>query len=100
MDLDEAFCGDEQLPDDMNLSLMVFLDEKSEAALHAHTPSMVFRYFLDTRPLPPLPWKQAGNKQAARVLNFCISPVVEKFAIDMQMGVHSWQAAGAGCAGP
>ena len=83
MDLVEAFCGNGVLPAEISLSYMSSLDKKPEAQVDGHNPAIVFRHPLDTRPPSP---KQADNKQVAKVLNYCIIPVVEKCAIDTQRG--------------
>jgi len=62
---------------------MAFIDKKGEAPIHAQSPGMIFRHPLETRPLS---LKQSENKLVASVLNFCISPVVAKCAIDTQRG--------------
>ena len=91
MELLEAFCGNEPLPADMNLDFMSVFDKKPEAQVDGHIPAMVFRHPLDTRPLT---LKQADNKQVAKVLNHCSSPVIEKCAIDTQRGfIHGRQLA-------
>ena len=91
MELLEAFCGNGILPEDINLGFMAFLDKKLEAQSDGHTPAMVFRRPLDTRPLT---LKQADNNQVAQVLNHCISAVIEKCAIDTQNGfIHGRQLA-------
>lgn len=71
---------------------MASLDKKLEAQVDGHTPpAMVFRPPLDIRPLT---LTQADNKQVTQVLNHCISPVVEKCAIDTQRGfIHGRQLA-------
>ena len=83
LDLVDAFCSDEPLPADINLSLMAFLDKSGEAPVHAQAPGMIFRHPLETRPLS---LKQADNKLVAGILNFCISPAIAKGAIDTQTG--------------
>ena len=89
LDLVEAFCTDGQLPVDINLSYIAFSDKKPDAATETYMPDMIFRHPLDTRPLS---LKQADNKQVAKILRFCISPVVEKCAIDTQSGfIHGRQ---------
>lgn len=91
MDLVETACGDEALPEDINLSIVAFLDKTPEAPADGHTPAMIFTHPLDTRPLSS---KQADNEQVARVLNFCISLVVEKCAIGTKRGlIHGGQLA-------
>ena len=83
MELLEAFCNNEALPDDVNLGYMAFLDKKPEGQVDRHAPNMIFRHPLDTRPST---LKQADNKQVAKILNHCISPAVEKCAVDTQRG--------------
>lgn len=88
MDLVETFCGDGVPPADINSSY-AFLDKKPEALAAGHTPAMIFRHPLDTRPLSS---KQADHKQVAKVRNFCFSLVVE--TIDTQRGfIHGRQLA-------
>ena len=63
-DLIDAFCSDEDLPADINWSMMAFLDKSGEAPEHAQAPGMILRHPLETRPLS---LKQADNKLVAGV---------------------------------
>ena len=47
-DLVDAFCSDQILPIDINLSLIAFLDKACEALVHAQAPGMIFRHPLET----------------------------------------------------
>ena len=89
MELLEAFRGNGILPEDRNVGFMAVLDKKPDAQSDGHTPAMVFRHPLDTRPLT---LKQADNKQVAKVLNHDISPAIQTWAIDTQRGfIHGGQ---------
>ena len=83
LDLIDAFCSDQDLPADINWSIMGFIDKSGEAPEHAQAPGMISRHPLDTRPLS---LKQADNKLVAGVLYFFISPAIANGAIDIQTG--------------
>jgi len=91
LDLLDAFCEDGELPADINLGLMAFLDKAGEDPQHAISPEIIFRHPSETRPLT---LKQGDNKLVACVLNYCITPAITAGAIDSQRGfIHSRQLA-------
>jgi hypothetical protein len=83
LDLLDAFCEDGELPQDINLGLMAFLDKAGEDPLAASSANTIFRHPSETRPLT---LKQGDNKHVASTLNFCIAPAITKGAIDTQRG--------------
>jgi len=89
LDLLDAFCENGELPDDINLGLMAFLDKAGEDPQHAVSPAVIFRHPSETRPLT---LKQGDNKHVASTLNYCISPAIAAGAIESQRGfIHSRQ---------
>jgi hypothetical protein len=83
MALLDAFCEGSEVPDDINVGLMVFLKKGEDNPLNAVAPEIVFVHPTETRPLT---LKQGDNKHVAATLNFCISPAVVDGAIDTQRG--------------
>lgn len=83
LDLVGAFCSDAPLPSDINFSLSAVIEKKDEALVHAEAAGMVPRH-PQTRPLS---FKQADNKLAAVVRNFCIYLAIAEGAADIQRGL-------------
>ena len=84
VDLIDAFCSNQDLPADINWSMMAFIEESGEAPQHAKALGMIFRHPLDTRPLS---LKQADNKLVAGLLSFSFLLLLQMVLLISRLGL-------------